>query len=103
MRYRLSDRRAATFVAGVTAYEVSADGHKLVYRAAGGGGGGGRGPGAGGGPPAPSLFIVDADRNPPTAGQGRVTFSLRMYLDPREVFKQIFNEGWRNQRDYLYV
>ena len=26
-----------------------------------------------------------------------------MYLDPREEFKQIFNEGWRNQRDYLYV
>jgi len=82
---------------------VSADGHKLVYRAAGGAGGGGRGPGAGGAPPAPSLFIVDADRNPPLAGVGRLTFSLRMYLDPKEEFKQIFNEGWRNQRDYLYV
>ena len=26
-----------------------------------------------------------------------------MYLDPKEEFRQIFNEGWRNQRDYLYV
>ena len=26
-----------------------------------------------------------------------------MYLDPSEEFKQIFYEGWRNQRDYLYV
>ena len=26
-----------------------------------------------------------------------------MHLDPKEEFKQIFNEGWRNQRDYLYV
>ena len=26
-----------------------------------------------------------------------------MYLEPSEEFKQIFNEGWRNQRDYLYV
>jgi tricorn protease len=26
-----------------------------------------------------------------------------MYLEPKEEFKQIFNEGWRNQRDYLYV
>ena len=43
-RYRLSDRRAASFVTGVAAYDVSADGHKLVYRTAGGGaGGGGRG------------------------------------------------------------
>ena len=29
--------------------------------------------------------------------------SLRMYLEPKEEFKQIFYEGWRNQRDYLYV
>src|SRR5207245_2729591 len=27
-RYRLSDRKAATFVSGVTGYEISADGHK---------------------------------------------------------------------------
>ena len=102
-RYRLSDRRATPFVTGVAAYDVSADGHKLVYRAGGGGGGGGRGGGQAGPPPAPSLFLVDADRNPPQAGQGRLTATLRMYLEPREEFKQIFNEGWRNQRDYLYV
>ena len=103
-RYRLSDRRATPFVTSVASYAVSADGHKLVYRAGGGGGGGGRGPGGQGGPPpAPSLFLVDADRNPPQAGQGRLTATLRMYLEPKEEFKQIFNEGWRNQRDYLYV
>jgi len=103
VRYRLSDRRAATFVSGVAAYAVSADGHKLVYRSGGGGGGrGGRGAAAGP-PPAPSLFLVDADRQPPAAGQGRLTATLRMYLEPKEEFKQIFYEGWRNQRDYLYV
>jgi len=100
-RYRLSDRRAAPFVTGVADYDVSADGRKLLYRA-GGGGGGGRGGGAGAGS-GPSLFLVDADRNPPQAGQGRLNVTLRMYLDPKEEFKQIFNEGWRNQRDYLYV
>ena len=103
IRYRLCDRRAATFVSSVAAFEVSADGRKLVYRAAAPGGGGG-GPAAfGGRPPNPSLFIVDADRTPPQAGTGRLNFSLRMYLEPKEEFKQIFNEGWRNQRDYLYV
>ncbi len=101
-RYRLSDRRSAPFVAGVATYDVSADGRKLVYRS--GGGGGGRGGGAGfGAPAAPSLYIVDADRQPPQPGQGRMNVSLRMYLEPKEEFKQIFNEGWRNQRDYLYV
>ena len=102
-RYRLSDRRSQVFVPGVAEYAVSADGRKLLYRT--GGGGGGRG-GRGGGAPAgggANLFLVDADRNPPQAGAGRLDVSLRMYLEPREEFKQIFAEGWRNQRDYLYV
>jgi tricorn protease len=103
-RYRLSDRREAAFATGVIDYDVSADGHKLVYRTSGAPGGAGRGPGAQGGPPpTPALFLVDADRVPPQAGQGRLNVSLRMYLEPKEEFKQIFNEGWRNQRDYLYV
>jgi tricorn protease len=101
-RYRLSDRKAAPFANSVSAYAVSADGRKLLYRA-GGEGGGGRGGGAPGQAGAPSLFLVDADKGPPTAGQGRVTAALRMYLEPTEEFRQIFNEGWRNQRDYLYV
>ena len=101
-RYRLSDRKSAPFMTGVASYSVSADGHKLVYRAAGAGGAG-----AGGGraasPPAPSLFLVDADKTPPQANTGRINVNLRMYLDPKEEFKQIFNEGWRQERDYLYV
>src|SRR5262249_29772604 len=103
LRYRLSDRRANTFMRGVAAYSVSADGHKLLYRPAPPAGRGGRA----GGPDAPesrpALFIVDADRNVPPAGAGRVSATLRMYLEPAREFKQIFDEGWRNQRDYLYV
>jgi tricorn protease len=102
-RYRLSDRRAATFINGVAEYAVSADGRKLLYRTPGAFGGGGRGAAGAGANAMPQLFLVDADRNPPQAGQGRLNVSLRMYLDPKEEFKQIFNEGWRNQRDYLYV
>jgi tricorn protease len=103
LRYRLCNRRAATFATGVAAYEISADHRKLVYRAAGGGGGQG-GPGGGGAnQPPPQLFLIDADRNPPQPGTGRLNVALRMYLEPKEEFKQIFNEGWRLQRDYLYV
>ncbi len=57
--------------------------------------------GAGGAGPA--LFIVDADRNPPQAGAGRISADLRTYVDPKQEYKQIFDEAWRNQRDYLYV
>ena len=102
-RFRLSERRPAPFATGVSAFDVSADGHKLVYRAGGGGGGrGGRGAGAGAAA-GPQIFLVDADRQAPQAGAGRLNASLRMYLEPREEFKQIFYEDWRNQRDYLYV
>jgi len=96
-RYRLSDRRTTQFVSSVAGYALSADGRKLLYRTGGGGGparGGARGP---------SLFLVDADRNPPQANQGRLDVTLTMLLDPKAEFAQIFNEGWRNQRDYLYV
>ncbi len=99
IRYRFSDRKTVTFMGGVAAFRVSADGKKLVYRLGGAPGG----PGAGGPQPAPSLFVVDADKAAPQPGAGKLNYSLRMYLDPTEEFKQIFNEGWRNQRDYLYV
>src|SRR5262249_37420555 len=75
IRSRLCNRRPATFVEGVADYDVSADGRKLVFRTGGGGGGGAA---FGGRPPAPSLFVVDADRNPPQPGSGRLNFALRM-------------------------
>jgi len=102
-RFRLSERKASEFVHGVADYAVSADGRKLVYRTpappAAPGPGGSRPSGDAG----PHLFLVDADRAAPSAGQGRLNATLRMYLDPKAEFAQIFNEGWRNQRDYLYV
>ena len=97
-RFQLSERKAQEFQSTVAEYAVSADGKKLVYRTAG--------PAANpGAPPArPSLFLVDADRkDPPKAGDGRLDVTLRMHLDPKAEFTQIFNEGWRLQRDYLYV
>ena len=101
-RYRLSDRKADLFVkSGVAAFNVSADGKKLVYRtnvapvdAESDEPAGSR---------VPELFLVDATGKPPEAGQGRLKAKLVMYLDPKAEFRQIFNEGWRNQRDYLYV
>jgi tricorn protease len=49
------------------------------------------------------LFIVDADRGAPAAGAGAINTTLRAYIDPKDEYKQIFAEAWRNQRDYLYV
>ncbi|HWI17858.1 MAG TPA: PDZ domain-containing protein, partial [Vicinamibacterales bacterium] len=49
------------------------------------------------------IFLVDTDKAAPASGQGRIDVQLRMLLDPKAEFTQIFNEGWRLQRDYLYV
>ena len=88
-RYELKDRKAIDFVQNVADYIVSTDGKKLLYRT----------PGATAG-----LFLVDAaSPMAPAAGKGRLKANLRMLVDPKAEFKQIFDEGWRNQRDYLYL
>ncbi|HYW30828.1 MAG TPA: protease, partial [Gemmatimonas sp.] len=87
-RYQLSTRRATPFVQGAAQFTVSADGRKLLYRTGGAQGG---------------MYIVDTDRAVPASGAGRMNVTLRAYIDPKDEFRQIFNEGWRNQRNNLYV
>ncbi|HET9012840.1 MAG TPA: PDZ domain-containing protein, partial [Gemmatimonadaceae bacterium] len=88
-RFQLSTRKAAPFAQNVAQYVVSADGKKLLYRT----------PGQQG-----ALFLVDADKPAaPNAGQGKLAVALRAYVDPKAEFGQIFAEGWRNQRNNLYV
>ena len=100
-RYRLTERKADVFLNNVsTTYSISADGKKLVYR--------NPAPqpparGRGAAERSQPIFLVDTDKAPPTGGQGRLDVTLRMLLDPKAEFTQIFNEGWRLQRDYLYV
>ncbi|MEP6780960.1 MAG: PDZ domain-containing protein [Gemmatimonadaceae bacterium] len=87
-RYELRTRRAAPFATNVAQYVVSADAQKLLYRTGGAQGG---------------MFLVDAGKAVPQPGAGRMNATLRAYIDPRAEFKQIFDEGWRNQRNNLYV
>ena len=99
-RFRLSDRKAELFQTNVADYAVSADGKKLVYRTRRR-----RRPGAAAarrrrGRSCSSSMPTRRRRRP---AQGRLDVTLRMHLDPKAEFTQIFNEGWRLQRDYLYV
>lgn len=87
-RYQLNDRAALPFTQAVAQYVVSADGKSLLYQVAG---------------PQGGLFLVETDKGAPPAGQGKLAAQLRAFVDPKAEFKQMFDEGWRNQRDYLYV
>lgn len=99
-RYQLKERKLESFASNVAEFSLSADGKKLLYRAGAGGG-----PGGGGVAPttAPKLFLVDAEKPAPKAGEGELKLELMAQIDARAEFKQIFDEGWRNQRDYFYV
>ena len=83
-RYSLEDREAKKFLEGASAATVSANGEKLLYQSGG------------------SWFVVGAAA-PPQAGKGRLDTDVRMKVDPRAEWRQIFREAWRYQRDYFYV
>jgi tricorn protease len=87
-RYSLRDRRTTPFVTNLATYTTSTDGKKLLYRTSGAAG---------------AWHIVDASAAPPQAGAGRLNTALRMLVDPRAEYRQMFDEGWRFQRDFLYV
>lgn len=85
-RYSLEDRKAEPFLEGVSAFDVSHDGLKLLYGAPGG-----------------AWGIVDA-AGPAAVGDGTLgTADVRLFVDPAAEWRQIFREAWRYQRDYFYV
>ena len=83
-RFDLKKRKADEFLSGVTLYSVSRDGKKLLYRAG------------------DQWGIVGTD-TPVKPGDGKIAVELRMRLDPRAEWRQIWHEAWRFERDYLYV
>ncbi|MES2330898.1 MAG: PDZ domain-containing protein [Bacteroidota bacterium] len=84
-RYSLKDRKATEFARGVLSASTSFDRKNLLYRS-----------GA-------SWFIVGTTA-PPRPGEGRLaTEGIKVYVDPNKEAEQIFREGWRFQRDFLYV
>jgi len=87
-RFTFRERKATVFAQGVAQYTISQDGKKLLLRNAGAQGG---------------LSIVNTEGPVPQGAQGRLNASIRMLVDPRAEYKQMFAEGWRNQREYLYV
>lgn len=85
-RYKLEDREASSYASGVAQYVISGDRSKLLYRTG------------------QNWTIGETARPAPTGSNGRIDVSgLRMRVEPREEFQQMFAEGWRFQRDFLYV
>ncbi|MBX3118517.1 MAG: PD40 domain-containing protein [Fimbriimonadaceae bacterium] len=84
-KFDLASRRPMPFAQGVTGFEVAAGGqHILLLQGA-----------------SPSVVSTMA---PPQPGQGAVSVAgLQMKLEPREEWRQIFDEALRIQRDFFYA
>ena len=110
--YDLKNRKDHIFMEGADEYALSFDGKKLLYGAPKAGGGGGEGGEAGD----HSFGIVDVkipdsgnepketDSKPLAhTGEGALKLdAMRMEIDPPAEWKQIFNEVWRQERDYFF-
>jgi tricorn protease len=84
-RYDLNRRREDTILPNVAAYDLSADGKKLLYTTQG-------------------AWFIAATTGPVAAGQGRLaTTDIQVRIDPRAEWAQVFDEAWRVNRDYFYA
>jgi tricorn protease len=84
-RYSLEEREDKKILDGISGYDISADGKKLLYAKGDG------------------YFIADAAGEPPPGDGGLDLSGMRMKVDPAAEWQQIFKEAWRYQRDYFYV
>jgi len=82
--YDLEEREEKTVISGINAYELSADGKKVIYRSK-------------------SIYgIIDLAKDK-KVGDGKITTDkLKAWINPRKEWGQIFKEAWRVQRDYFY-
>ncbi len=86
-RYHFKDRKSEVFLSGMNSAAVSHDRKSILYRAGSTWG---------------ILGTTDTNKK---AGDGKLesVSSMRLKINPLDEWKQIFREGWRYQRDFLYV
>jgi tricorn protease len=76
---------AKTVVSGVSNYELSGDGKKLLVRKG------------------DALYVIDAAAGPADLAKKDVDLShWALSVVPREEWRQMFAEAWRLERDYFY-
>jgi tricorn protease len=90
--YDLKERKNKVLISGAGRFALSFDGSKLLYESAGGGHGG------------HTYGIIDAKPDGEKhIGDGALNLSdMRAEVDPPQEWKQMFNEVWRQERDYFY-
>lgn len=83
-KYDLKKQILDTYSEGIRYAVSSSDGKKLLYSKSG------------------SWYLNDAESIPKN-GDGKLNIEVKVKIDPRAEYHQIFKEGWRYMRDFLYV
>jgi tricorn protease len=85
-RYDLDERESEEIATGLTGFDVSADGSKLLLARSG------------------NVFAIADAQGKPSPEEGKLDLSgMKMKVDPQQEWEQIFTEAWRFQRDFFYV
>ncbi len=83
-RFDLETRKTEPLLEGVADFALSANGEKALYRSES------------------KWFIVAADKAP-KPGDGTLALKdLKVYVDPRAEWRQMYREVWRIERDFFY-
>ncbi|MBI3871681.1 MAG: PD40 domain-containing protein [candidate division Zixibacteria bacterium] len=83
--YDMKDRKDHVFLDEADGYDLTPDGKKIIYKKG------------------QTYEIIDADGEKGKTGDNVLDLSnMDMWLDQKAEWKQIFEEGWRLQRDYFY-
>ncbi|MHC4233718.1 MAG: S41 family peptidase [Planctomycetota bacterium] len=81
--FDLSEREEKTLVSNVNTFDLSADNKQVLYRSGS------------------NWFISDASNV--KQGEGRIAADrIKVRIDPRAEWAQIYHEAWRINRDYFY-
>jgi tricorn protease len=87
-KFDLSTRKTEPFLGGVSAFVVSANGEKALYR---------QGPGRA------APWFIAATAVVPKPGDGALNLGgMEVYTDPRVEWNQMYHEVWRIERDFFY-
>jgi tricorn protease len=83
-KFDLEKRKFDKLFEGITAFEVSANGEKMLYQLG------------------PAWFIA-ATAGPLLPGQGMLKLDeIEVLVDPKAEWQQMYSEAWRIQRDFIY-
>ncbi len=97
-RFVLEGRKTEKLADNIDAFELSADGEKMLLISSGGG----DDSGPQGAPHAPHLVIAPANA-PAKPGEGTVSLAaVEIKIDPPAEWRQMYHEIWRIERAYFY-